>query len=165
MIELEVCKMDPEAFAPFGDLIDFNRDGDFFINNGMCERFHALAETDVVGADARAIISLGRGQSYPLPLKVEMMERHPLGSQAFIPLQEEPFLVIVAPDDAGIPGPPQAFLTEPRQGVNYHRGVWHAVLTPLTEPANFIIVDRQGEGDNLEEYSLPQPYLINSLPT
>lgn len=164
MIDLQVQKMTQEGFAPFGDLIDFDRKGDFFINNGMCERFHALAETEAVGDKARVIISLGRAQAYPLPLKLEMMERHPLGSQAFIPLQPAPFLVIVAPDMDGKPGTPQAFLTSPGQGVNYHRGTWHAVLTPLGESADFIIVDRAGSGENLEEFDLPQPYQVLTLP-
>ena len=142
MREILIQTMDAEAFAPFGDLIDYNRDPDYAINNGMCDRYHALAKSDVSTGGGQTVISLGRARIYKLPLKLEMMERHPLGSQAFIPLQQNPFLVVVAPDDNGQPGLPQAFMTMPGQGVNYHRNTWHAVLTPLSTPADFLIVDR-----------------------
>ncbi len=89
-----------------------------------------------------------------------MMERHPLGSQAFLPMSLQPFLVIVAPDAGGRPGAPVAFLTGPGQGVNYHRGTWHGVLTPLHAPGLFAVVDRIGEGSNLEEYWFEEPYEI-----
>ena len=89
-----------------------------------------------------------------------MVERHPLGSQAFFPLNDQPFLVIVAPDDGGTPGRPRAFLTNGRQGVNYHRNTWHGILTPLDREQRFLIVDRKGEGDNLEEFFFERPFLI-----
>jgi ureidoglycolate lyase len=80
------------------------------------------------------------------------VERHPLGSQAFVPMTEDPFLVVVAPDEGGRPGAPLAFITGPRQGVNYLRNVWHGVLTPLGRASPFLIVDRIGTGNNLEEF-------------
>jgi len=149
------------AFAPFGDVIHFDRDMDFQINGGMCDRFHDLAKTEVIGEGARIGISLGRARAYDLPLKLSMMERHPLGSQAFIPLQPDPFLVVVAQDDNGQPSNPVAFLTSNQQGVNYHCNVWHAVLTPLEKPGDFIIIDRIGTGNNLEEHHFDEPYLIS----
>ncbi len=88
-----------------------------------------------------------------------MMERHPLGSQAFYPLAPRPFLSIVAPDEGGTPGIPRAFRAGPGQGVNMAMNVWHAVLTPL-EQTDFLMIDRGGEGNNLEEYSFEEPYLI-----
>ncbi|MEM9780826.1 MAG: ureidoglycolate lyase, partial [Pseudomonadota bacterium] len=95
-----------------------------------------------------------------LPYRLEMLERHPLGAQAFLPMTQNPFLVIVAPDAEGRPGPPRAFLTAPGQGVNYHRGTWHGVLTPLHAPGLFAVVDRIGPGQNLEEHWLDQPLTI-----
>lgn len=152
--------MSQKAFAPFGDLIDFNRDPDFAINNGMCDRYHALAQSETLGDDAKTIISLGLGRPYHLPLTLKMMERHPLGSQAFIPLEEKPFLVVVAQDNNGKPTEPVALMAEAGQGVNYHRNIWHAVLTPLETQAKFLIVDRLGGGNNLEEHFFEEPYLV-----
>ncbi len=160
MTDIIIKPMSAAAFAPFGDLIDYEREPDYAINQGMCDRYHALAHTDVAAEGGCAVISLGRGKTYELPLKLEMMERHPLGSQAFIPLQPDPFLVVVAPDEAGSPGTPLAFMTAPGQGVNYHRNTWHSVLTPLTTPADFLIVDREGGGKNLEEHFFEKPYTV-----
>ena len=89
-----------------------------------------------------------------------MMERHPLGSQAFLPLHEHSFLVIIAPDVQGRPGTPLAFLTSPRTGINIHKNTWHGVLTPLEAPGLFAVVDRIGDGTNLEEYWLEEEYII-----
>ncbi len=147
------------AFAPFGDVIEAAGDS-YPINAGMCDRFHDLARMEFTGDGAHAGISLGYGRPYPLPHAFDLVERHPLGSQAFVPMTEDPFLVVVAPDDGGRPGKPRAFLTEPGQGVNYLRGVWHGVLTPLGRPANFLIVDRIGEGNNLEEFRYADPWTV-----
>jgi ureidoglycolate lyase len=84
----------------------------------------------------------------------------PLTPQAFLPMTAAPFLVIVAPDAGGAPGTPRAFMTEPGQGVNYHRGIWHGVLTPLGAPGLFAVVDRIGEGPNLEEHWFEAPYEV-----
>jgi len=150
-----------EAFGPFGDVIERRGDPSFPINDGMCDRYHDLAKLDFAGADARPIISIGHGRPYALPLTLSMVERHPLGSQAFIPLTDRPFLVVVAPDIGGVPGTPLAFLSNGRQGVNYHRNTWHGVLTPLDVEGDFLIVDRGGSGENLEEYFFKEPFLID----
>jgi ureidoglycolate lyase len=86
-----------------------------------------------------------------------MVERHPLGSQAFIPMSLDPFLVVVAEGEDPVPGRIRAFLTAPGQGVNLLRNCWHGVLTPLQAPGLFAVVDRIGEGANLEEHWLPEP--------
>jgi ureidoglycolate lyase len=138
-----------EAFAPWGDVIEASG-ASFPINGGMCDRFHDLARMEFEGG--RAGVSLGWGRPYPLPHAFRLVERHPLGSQAFLPMSEDPFLVVVAPDEGGGPGRPRAFITGPGQGVNYLRNVWHGVLTPLGRPGLFAIVDRIGEGVNLEEH-------------
>ena len=77
-------------------------------------------------------------------------------------MSEHPFLVIVARDEEGRPGTPHAFITEPHMGVNYHANIWHGVLTPLHAPGRFAVIDRIGEGANLEEFWLEEPYQIIS---
>jgi ureidoglycolate lyase len=148
------------AFAPFGDVIDTETGDQYPINNGKTQRFHDLARAEATGEGARVIMSIARGEPYDLPLRLAMVERHPLGSQAFVPLGQRAFLVIVCPDTADGPGEPQAFLTRPGQGINYHRGTWHGVLTPIRERQDFLIVDRGGEGNNLEEFHFSEPYEI-----
>lgn len=149
-----------DAFAPFGEVIDTDWPHHFPINNGKCERYHAIAGVETAGEDARAVISIFRGTAYGFPHTLEMVERHPLGSQAFMPLSPRPFLVIACPDGDDGPGLPRAFLTAPGQGVNYFRNTWHGVLTPIAEPQDFLVVDRAGEGDNLEEYYFRDPFTI-----
>lgn len=157
----EIIQIQPvtaEAFAPFGDLLDVSGAPDKIINQGMCGRYHNRAQLDF--NEGRAGISLFNAQPRSLPLTLDMMERHPDGSQAFLPMSQEPFLVIVAPDADGKPGQPLAFVTQPGQGVNYHRGVWHGVLTPLSHPGLFAVVDRIGEGANLEEHWFQDPFTV-----
>jgi ureidoglycolate lyase len=149
-----------DAFAPFGDVLEIGDTPDMVINQGLCGRFHDLAKIDIVGDGARTGISLFNAQSRALPYTLDMMERHPLGSQAFIPMTAHPFLTIVAPDVNGKPGTPIAFKTKRGQGVNYHRNIWHGVLAPLSEPGLFAVIDRIGNGNNLEEHWFETPYLI-----
>ncbi len=146
------------AFAAFGDLIEAAGTPDKMINQGKCGRFHDLAKLDF--SDGTAGISVFRGDRETLPLALEMVERHPEGSQAFVPMSDDPFLVVVAEDDQGIPRNPRAFLTAPGQAINFHRGTWHGVLTPLSEPGLFAVIDRIGTGSNLEEHWFAQPYVI-----
>ena len=124
----------------------------------MVDRFNDLARIELDGG--RLGVSVGRGRPYALPLDLTLVERHPLGSQAFIPMSMEPFVVIIAPDEGGVPGRPRAFITAPGQGVNYLRGSWHGVLTPLGRVSDFLIVDRIGEGVNLEEYRYANPWRV-----
>ena len=91
-----------EAFRPFGDVIEATG-ASYPINAGMCDRFHDLARLDFAGEGARAGVSIGYGRPYSLPLEFDLMERHPLGSQAFVPMTEDPFLVVVAPEEDGRP--------------------------------------------------------------
>jgi len=144
-----------EAFAPYGDVIAAVGGPDFYINAGKCGRFHDLANTDF-GA-GKAGISLAQGTPYALPLSLTMIERHPLGSQMFMPLNDAPFLVVVSD---GPEATPLAFITDGTQGVNYHKGTWHGVLTPLNAPQPFLIVDRIGEGNNLTEHFFETPFQV-----
>ncbi|SMH33420.1 ureidoglycolate lyase [Maritimibacter sp. HL-12] len=149
------------AFAPFGDVLEAEGAPDKIINQGFCGRFHDRAALDF-GPDGRAGISLFKAQARALPYRLEMLERHPEGSQAFIPMSRDPFLVIVAPDKGGTPGAPRAFLTAPGQGINLHRGTWHGVLTPLTPPGLFAVIDRIGDTANLEEYWLKTACMVKA---
>lgn len=148
-------------FAPFGDVIALKDAPDKIINQGLCGRHHDLAQLDF-GPDGRAGISLFDAQPRSLPYRLEMMERHPEGSQAFLPLNPQPFLVIVAEDAGGVPATPRAFLTAPGQGVNYRRNTWHGVLTPLAAPGLFAVIDRIGDTPNLEEHWFDTPLIVGS---
>ncbi len=146
------------AFAPYGDVLEASGGLDKLINEGRCTVFHDRARIDV--SDGRVGISVFRGETETLPLSLRMMERHPAGSQAFIPMSADPFLVVVAADASGTPGTPLAFLTAPGQGIDFHRNTWHGVLTPLAPSGLFTVVDRIGEGANLEEHWFDVPYVI-----
>ncbi|MCO5064893.1 MAG: ureidoglycolate lyase [Rhizobiaceae bacterium] len=150
-----------KSFAPFGDVIDTEGGNHYPINGGRCERYHDLARVEATGPGARVLISLFKAMPYDFPLALTMVERHPFGSQAFIPLSPRPFLVIVCHDTPDGPGIPNAFLTRPGQGVNYPRNLWHGVLTPIGEPQDFAVVDRGGEGKNIEEFFFPEPYEVH----
>lgn len=155
---IKVAPLTAKAFAPFGDVMDAAGDPDKMINQGKCGRFHNRAKLDF--SDGQAGISIFKGERETLPLTLEMVERHPQGSQAFVPMSEQPFLVVVAMDDAGTPTDPRAFLTASGQAINFHCGTWHGVLTPLSEPGLFAVVDRIGDGANLEEHWFKEPYII-----
>ena len=144
-----------DRFAPYGDVLEAT--GDFrLINDGWCQRHHDRARLDF-GPDGRAGISIFRAKARSLPYAFDLIERHPDGSQAFLPMSDHPFLVIVAssPDLA-----PHAFLTNGAQGINFHRGSWHGVLTPLAGPGLFAVVDRIGSTANLEEFRFAERWTV-----
>lgn len=147
-----------EAFTQFGDVLDASGEADKIINQGRCGRYHDRARLDF--SDGRAGVSLFKAQPRALPLTLDMVERHPDGSQAFVPMSMDSFLVVVAEDDGGKPARPRAFLTEAGQAVNFHKGTWHGVLTPLAAPGLFAVVDRIGDGPNLEEHWFDAPYSV-----
>lgn len=144
------------AFAPYGDVLDTGLGPDRMINAGLCGRHHDRARMDF-GPDGRAGISIFDAVPRRFPYELDLIERHPDGSQAFIPMTQHPFLVIVA-DDPG--ARPRAFLTAPGQGINLHRGTWHGVLTPLHAPGLFAVIDRIGPTPNIEEYRYFEPWVI-----
>jgi ureidoglycolate lyase len=142
------------AFAPFGEVLEAT--GDFrLINAGLCQRHHDRATIDV--GDAHPGISIFKAQPRALPYAFDLIERHPEGSQAFLPMSGHPFLVIVS---AGPEATPCAFLTNGAQGINLHRGTWHGVLTPLHPPGLFAVVDRIGTTPNLEEHRFSAPWTV-----
>ncbi len=147
-----------DAFAPFGDVIEERGEPSWLINDGRCGRFHDRARVDV--ADGRTGISLFASALASLPYRLVMMERHPLGSQAFLPIGDARTLIAVAPDTGGEPGPPRAFIAAPGVGFNIHRNVWHGVLAPLSGGGRYFVVDYVGERANLETHSFAEPLLI-----
>lgn len=158
MSDIIVEPLTATEFDPFGDVLALRERPDWIINQGLCGRHHDLATLDFT--DGRAGISLFDAEPRALPYRLDMVERHPDGSQAFVPMTEHPFLVIVALDEDGQPGRPRAFRTAPGQGVNYRRGTWHGVLAPLAAPGLFAVVDRIGSGANLREHWFETPYLV-----
>lgn len=150
----------PAAFAPFGDVIELAGARQIPINAGTTLRFHDLAKVDVLAEGGRTLINLFRAQPRDEPVRLSLMERHPLGSQAFLPLAEAPYLVVVAQDDHGRPGALRAFVTNGWQGVNYARDVWHHPLLALGRVRDFIVIDRGGAGVNLDEWPLDEAVCV-----
>lgn len=160
MTPVAIEPLTAEAFRPFGDVLDISGAPDRMINQGLCGRYHDRARLEFHGG--RAGVSLFNAEPRALPYRLEMVERHPDGSQTFIPMTQNPFLVVVAPDAAQGPGHPRAFRTAPGQAISFLRNTWHGVLTPLTAPGLFAVVDRIGPGANLEEFWFDEPYLVGT---
>lgn len=156
--KLIIQPLTAQAFAPFGEVLEARGEADKIINQGLCGRHHDLAALDF--GTGRAGISVFDATPRALPFTLDMVERHPEGAQAFIPMHQNPYLVVVAPDDAGQPGQPRAFLAAPGQGVNYRRNTWHGVCCPLAAPGLFAVVDRIGDGSNLEEHWFDTPWEV-----
>lgn len=149
---LQARSLTAEAFAAFGDVVEMAGHAGVPMNQGWAERFHDLARVDVRDQAGEVGISLARAQPENAPVTLRLVERHPLGSQIFMPLGTHPFLVVVAP--AGdVPGRDalRAFVSNGRQGVNYHKGVWHHPMIALEAESDFLIVDRRGPGNNCDE--------------
>ncbi len=157
---IRIEPLETAEFAPYGDVLEANGAPDRIINEGLCERFHDRARLDF-GPDGRAGISIFHAVPRSLPLLLTLVERHPDGSQAFIPMSAEPFLVVVAADVEGQPAEVRAFRTAPGQGVNLLRNTWHGVLTPLAKPGLFAVIDRIGPTPNLEEHQLAAPVTVS----
>ncbi|HVI91390.1 MAG TPA: ureidoglycolate lyase [Dongiaceae bacterium] len=154
---MTVLKIEPltkGAFARYGEVIELEGAQHYGINQGFAERFHKLAEADTAAEGGSAIISIFVADPRPSPIRIELMERHPIGSQAFYPLQDRDWLVVVA-EDPLTPQSLRAFRASGRQGVNYTRNVWHHPLLVLDPASRFLIVDRKGPGKNLEEFRFP----------
>ena len=141
------------AFESFGDVIEIAGHKPIVINQGFAERFDDLAGIDVTSENGVVKVSLFAAVMRPMPIAIDLMERHPLGSQLFYPLQDRPWLVVACEDPDDIETF-KAFSATGRQGINYHRNVWHFPLLVLQPQSQFIVVDRKGPGHNLEERKL-----------
>jgi ureidoglycolate lyase len=152
-----------EVFAPFGDVIQTAGRPPRVINEGTCERFDDLASVDVLANGGRPLMSIFKAAPRPLPFEVRVLERHPLSSQAFYPLDGVPFLVVVADDgDAGTPWSNRirAFRAAGDQGVSYRRNTWHHPLLAIGQTSHFLVVDRGGPGDNCDEVAVDPVVLV-----
>jgi ureidoglycolate lyase len=149
----------PERFAPFGDVVSASPATRQAMNEARLERFNDLARLNIdMHGDGHTAISIARCRMPTrLPYTFDMIELHPLGSQMFVPLNGQRFVVVVAPagESADVEDL-RAFVTNGHQGINYHRGVWHMPLIALEAGQEFLIVDRAGEGVNCEELVLPE---------
>lgn len=150
---LKVENLTRENFAPFGDVVDVEGMRAVAINQGFARRYDGQAKVDVETQGGAVNVSLFVAQPRPAPIAIALMERHPLGSQLFAPMQARPWLIVVCgdPRDAATY---RAFRATGRQGVNYARNVWHHPLLVLDADSLFLVVDRTGPGNNLEEYEL-----------
>src|SRR3569832_1561455 len=140
-----------DAFKPFGDVIEARGDGEP-INYGNTTKFPDLARIAAQGGSATTHLYRSPPPAYPLPLRV--MENHPLGSQMFMPLSGNPYLVVVAPKGPFDPNAIRAFVAGPKQGVNLAPGTWHHFNLALGGVSDFLVIDRDGPGVNLEEVAL-----------
>jgi ureidoglycolate lyase len=134
------------GFAPFGEVIEIEGAQHYPINQGFAERFNDLAFVDAEAANVSIVVANPR----PKPIAITLMERHPLGSQIFYPLQDRPWLVVVCGDPKDATSF-RAFSATGRQGINYARNAWHHPLLVLDSESRFLVVDRKGPGANLEE--------------
>jgi ureidoglycolate lyase len=160
-VVLRVEPLTAEVFAPFGDVIEASeRVRHFPINGGNTERFHDLM-TIATDPDGHAIVSIFRGQPRALPFTLAMLERHPKGSQAFMPLSGQPYLVAVATPGEGVTvADVRVFLARGDQGVNYAPGTWHHPLLALHQVSDFLVIDRAGPGGNCDEITLAPQGII-----
>ena len=147
-------------FAPYGDLISSDGVEPMNINSGYAKRFDNLANIDLSKDKGEAIVSIFSAIKRTFPMKIDMMEQHPLGSQAFIPMKETTFLVLVAPkSDKPDLNKIESFIIPPGVGINYKSGTWHFPLIS-TEDMNFLVVDRKGSGDNLKIQKLEENQVV-----
>jgi ureidoglycolate lyase len=155
---LAIEPLSAKAFKPFGDVIEASDAVRHFpINDGYAERYHDLARVDVASGGGHVLVNIFRAKPRSLPFELQLLERHPLGTQAFMPLSPLPYLVVVAPA-AAEPDlkDVRCFQAAPGQGVNYARGTWHHPLIALHVTCDFLVVDRGGPADeaNCDVYPL-----------
>ena len=158
---LELEPLTAEAFTPFGDVIQRQGVIPEVINYGRTQKYPDLALADTGEGGGETTMHLYRSQAATLPFHIERMERHPLGSQAFMPLHQQPFPVIVAPagDEPDI-RTIRGFITNGEQGINYHRGVWHHYQISLNEICDYLVIDRAGPEHNCEEWVLDRQLVV-----
>jgi ureidoglycolate lyase len=154
--QLTLETLTAEAFEPFGQVIEVADDAEpMEINRGVTKRYDDLAFIDTAEEGGRTSVSIFRSLPLPPPVRIRTMERHPQSSQAYIPLERVPFLVVVAPPGDFDPNTVRGFFANGWQGVNYARGVWHHFNLALDTESDFLVIDRAGPGENLDEVSLP----------
>ncbi len=165
MRKLTLVPLTAEAFAPFGDVIDGESPCQQFpINEGRTQRHHDLARVDCAHQHGEAALSLFRAQPVDGAFVLRCLERHPLGSQAFINTSGQAYAIVVAPPGELDENAICAFLARADQSISYHRGTWHHYLLALQVPSDFVVVDRIGPGDNCDEQTLNMPLQLDLAP-
>ncbi|GGE41308.1 ureidoglycolate lyase [Agaricicola taiwanensis] len=160
-LQIRPTPLTREAFAPFGDVIEMQPGGGYAINGGTSWRWDDVAALDLTREGGQPLLSLFRTEPCQLPLTIAFLERHPLSSQAFVPLSQRPFLVVVAPPGEQIkPSDIRAFLTAPGQGVNYAAGVWHHPLLALHSSSDFAVLGRRGPDENCDLHHFDHPITL-----
>lgn len=160
MRKLRVEPLTREAFQPYGEVIEVASAREVRgINYGNTQRFHDLAGVEV--GEGKGLLSIFRSTPLPRPIGLKVMEVHPLGSQAFMPLSGRPYLVVVAGQGEFAVENLRVFLAGPQQGVNYHKGCWHHYSLALDEVSDFLVIDRDGPGDNCQEVFLDEEIVID----
>ncbi|MCF6189028.1 MAG: ureidoglycolate lyase [Cocleimonas sp.] len=151
-----------DAFAPYGEVVDIHSaNKEFSMNYGLATRYFDLAEIDVEDKGGKTCISLVKSNAVTFPFKVDKMEYHPYGSQMFYPLCESPFLILVAkPAETLDTKKLELFISDGKQGVNYHKGVWHHYLMPLNNESQFMVVDRNGNDENCIEKQIEEDIIL-----
>ena len=149
-----------ENFSKFGDMITTENIKPLVINNGYAKRFDDIATIDTSNKNGETTISIFSALKRSFPMEIDMMEKHPLGSQAFIPMKETIFLTLVAPvGEKPEIDKIQSFIIPKGKGVNYKTGIWHFPLIS-TEDMDFLVVDRKGSGENLIIKNLEKEEII-----
>jgi ureidoglycolate lyase len=160
MRTLPIAPLTRAAFAPFGEVVELDGGERIGINQGFAERVNGLARIDVAAESGSVNVSLFIARARPHPIAIELLERHPLGTQLFYPLQDAPWLVVVCGDPRE-PAGYRAFAATGRQGVNYARNVWHHPLLVTADDHRFMVLDRVGPGINLEEFWLEEQDIMH----
>ena len=169
MVERAAISLTPEPltrerFAPYGDVIEAALDKSAAMNAARFERFDDLCRIDIADGGHLAMSVARCRTPTALPLRVDIVERHPLGSQAFVPLQRCRMVIVVAPPGESVDeGDLRAFVTNGKQGFNYHRGTWHMPLIALEAGQEFLVVDRAGMEPNCEAYTLDDAVMLEAI--
>ena len=163
-ITLQAELLTQERFAPYGDVIETSRESSDAMNEARFERFDDLCKIDLIN-DGQIAVSIARCRMpTSLPLRLDMVERHPLGSQAFVPLTRCKMLVVVAPPEESVDaGALRAFVSNGRQGINYHRGTWHMPLIAFEAGQEYLIIDRGGIEPNCDMHNLDEPVFLEGI--
>ena len=161
MHSLSPIPLDVSHFSPFGDVLETKGNKGFSINQGTTTRFHDLAKIDLGPSGGKPFVSIFRGSHFSFPLMIKMMEKHPLGSQLFMPLEPFNYLVAVAEAKSKLEVEDVViFNCSSHQGINLRPGIWHHPLLVLKDQHDFLVIDRGGEGNNLIEQKLPEPIIV-----
>ncbi len=162
-IKLKAEPLTRERFAPYGDVIETSREGADAMNAARFERFDNLCTVDLING-GQVSVSIARCRTpTSLPLRLDMVERHPLGSQAFIPLSPCKMVIVVAPPQASVDADAlRAFVSNGRQGINYRRGTWHMPLISFAAGQEYLIIDRGGDEANCEEHTLDEVIFLEA---